>query len=436
VTTQLADGSKVLVSWTRPLPFPPVQALTAEVQTVLGGCVVARTGIGDASSSAAIPVFGEPTYSFRVAYRNLNGYGPWAESGEQQTAVASPQSNVLLHVASTVSSVTATTATLQPTPECTALPSYLNSRVVVLSDHSSTFAFQGNGPYVLTGLLPGHTYTGFTYGGPQGMLAPGEPGPYDRVEPFTFQTLVSDPSPSPTSFPTATPSPTPSASPPPPPAPPVVVPQQPSVVSEGDANFHFDFFGNPSQVAGAEGRYRRIAANGSGFLPGFVQPARWADSPRYRYGYPATHHPETFQVAASGGSTYCASARARNVGGVRSAWSKEVCTTALTPFQLLRVSTAWHRRTADVYAQTTGARMSYHVALTRTLALQVYTCPSCGAVTVYWNGRVIKNLDLRSSTGRKRIPIATFSGLTHGDLLIVTKNAHLVSVSGLATRGF
>jgi hypothetical protein len=104
---------------------------------------------------------------------------------------------------------------------------------------------------------------------------------------------------------------------------------------------------------------------------------------------------------------------------------------------MLRVNQSWTRRSIDTYAKSPGARMSYHVARTRSLSLQAFMCSSCGSVDVYWNGKRIRTISLYTPrAGSHLLPVASFSGMTSGDVLLVTRDARFVAVSGLATRGF
>ncbi len=162
---------------------------------------------------------------------------------------------------------------------------------------------------------------------------------------------------------------------------------------------------------------------------------RWQRAP-YNAGFTAAVYPAAWQkttrqavtlTGLSRGYTYCVSARARDTAGNVSAWSAPQCSVTSLDDRLLSRSTGWSQITgADYYAGTATRTTSLGAKLTRTsvqterITLVATRCPTCGTVGVYWNGRLLKTVNLASSTTKhgSRIDIASFAAVTSGTLVL------------------
>lgn len=145
--------------------------------------------------------------------------------------------------------------------------------------------------------------------------------------------------------------------------------------------------------------------------------------------------------AGSPGSTYCFSARARTSAGTVSDWSGERCTAVPLDDRALTTSGTWTRVTNSAYYLSTYTRTtSFNVSLkilnlqARRLALVATRCPSCGIVNVFWNGSLLKQINLyAASTLRKQIiDVGTFANVQTGTVEVrVVSSGKAVEIDGL-----
>jgi uncharacterized delta-60 repeat protein len=146
-------------------------------------------------------------------------------------------------------------------------------------------------------------------------------------------------------------------------------------------------------------------------------------------------------VKVSGGTTVCASARARDAVGQLSGWSSQRCTAVpLTPSQLTRGAGVTSKAKAGTYAgrvlsaTTKGSVISRTGVKAKRVALVATTCPSCGKVKVYLGSRLLGSVSLRSPTTRTKVvlDVATLAGIRSGKVRIkVASTGKKVLVEGL-----
>jgi hypothetical protein len=129
------------------------------------------------------------------------------------------------------------------------------------------------------------------------------------------------------------------------------------------------------------------------------------------------------------GFTYCFSARARDKAGNVSPWSPRRCSAVALDDRSLAATAGWSRRTGNAYYLSTATVTSRRgVSLVRTgvqarhIYLVATRSPSSGVVGVYWNGHLIKvvNLYSRTTTRQTVLGVASFSTLRGGTLVIRT----------------
>ena len=188
-----------------------------------------------------------------------------------------------------------------------------------------------------------------------------------------------------------------------------------------------------SGVATYDVRYRRAAFNGT--FASYYYPA---SSSRDWQAIAST----SVSLPASRGYTYCLSVRARDRAGNLSGWSAERCTAVALDDRAMAASTGWARGTGSgYYAGTITSAVRSGVTLKRTgvvarrIALIATTCAACGEVRVYWNGTLVKRLDLARTTVTKHkqvLGVTSFASARSGTLTIRTVDAQRVRIDGIA----
>jgi hypothetical protein len=236
------------------------------------------------------------------------------------------------------------------------------------------------------------------------------------------------PTPTPTQTQSPTPSPTPTASPGDTTPPRVGVYALPAV-SLTKPTVRYVGTDSESGVASFDVRYRR-APFSSGF-GGYSYPSSWQGTTT-----------RSLTTVAVQGSTYCFSVRARDNAGNVSGWSAEQCTAVPLDDRALTASTGWARYTGSgshydgsfTVAHSAGRTLTRTGVQARKLWLVATTCPSCGTAQVLWNGTVVATVDLSRSTLQDEavVPLATFSSVQPGTLVLRTASAGAVSVDAVA----
>ena len=117
------------------------------------------------------------------------------------------------------------------------------------------------------------------------------------------------------------------------------------------------------------------------------------------------------------GTYYCFSVYAFDDRGSQSYPAENACTTVPVDDRVFIRSPGWRAGTgSNYYVDTYLSSSTNHATLTRTrirareISLVATTCPTCGKVRVYWNGVVLKTVDLHSPSTRYRqvLPVARF----------------------------
>lgn len=142
-----------------------------------------------------------------------------------------------------------------------------------------------------------------------------------------------------------------------------------------------------------------------------------------------------------GGTTLCASTRARDIWSQISDWSAQRCTSVpLTPAQLTKGKGVTTKSSAGTYtgkvlsATKKGSTISRSGVKAKRIALVVTTCSSCGKVRVYIGSDLLKTVSLKSAGTRKKvvISIATFSWVRSGTVKVkVVTKGKKVLVEGI-----
>ena len=176
----------------------------------------------------------------------------------------------------------------------------------------------------------------------------------------------------------------------------------------------------------------RSASYKSGF-GGFAYP----DAPGQ--DWQATTQPSVSMSAAQG-RTYCLSARTRDSAGNVSAWSPERCTATAVDDRSLKRSKGWTREKskkdyAKSISSTTvkGAELTVYGVQARHLALVASTCPDCGKVGVYVDGKLIRKLDLSSKkpAHKQIVKIGDLGSVKRCTITIRTLSTKVVHIDGL-----
>jgi hypothetical protein len=163
-------------------------------------------------------------------------------------------------------------------------------------------------------------------------------------------------------------------------------------------------------------RYQRAPYDGA--FTALVYPKSWQKTSAAKVTMPG----------ATAGYTYCFSARARDKGGNRSPWTAPRCTAV--DDRALSASPGWSRATGSgYYAGTATTTTRSGVTLTRTgvqtkaVYLVATRCPSCGTVGVYWNGKLLRTMNLYATktTARVVLGVTTFTTRQSGTLTIRTR---------------
>ena len=181
-------------------------------------------------------------------------------------------------------------------------------------------------------------------------------------------------------------------------------------------------------IANFDARYRRAVYNGG--FGSMTYPGAWQHT---------TAH--LVSLAAVRGSTVCFSIRSRDKAGNTSGWTPERCTATALDDRGLSASSGWTRATSMAYyagtitsARHAGLTLARTGVQTRRIAIVATTCPGCGVIGIYWNGKLMKQISLNSSsTTNRRVLAALDLGSTKsGTLTIRTLTAGPVRLDGAA----
>lgn len=188
-----------------------------------------------------------------------------------------------------------------------------------------------------------------------------------------------------------------------------------------------------SGVTGYDARYRRAPYDGT--FGAFAYPASSPD-----WAAPTAN---SLTLPAAKGYTYCLSVRARDRAGNISDWSAEGCSSVPLDDRSLSASSGWTRRTGDAYyagtvtsSTTKGATLTRSSVRAKRLAIVATRCSGCGTIGVYWNGVLLKQINLHATTTAQQrvISLATFATLETGTVTIKTLNGGRTYIDGLAVN--
>lgn len=141
------------------------------------------------------------------------------------------------------------------------------------------------------------------------------------------------------------------------------------------------------------------------------------------------------------GFTYCFRATATDWDGNTSEASAEDCTALPVDNISFRHRGGWIKRSGaghylETFSQTKrlGANLTLKAVHAKHLTIIVTKCPKCGAIEVFFGGKLVKRIQLRSSTTKKlrMIDLKTFDSAQTGTVKVrVVTSGKLVRVEGL-----
>jgi subtilisin family serine protease len=188
-----------------------------------------------------------------------------------------------------------------------------------------------------------------------------------------------------------------------------------------------------SGVTSYDVRHRSAPYNGG--FGSYVYPN---DATRDWTGTTAT----SVKLPVTAGHTYCLSVRSRDAAGNTSSWTAERCTTVALDDRALS-GTGWSQVAWSGYykgsastATSAGAVLARSGVQTRRISLVATTCSTCGSVGVYWNGTLLKQVSLVSSTtyNKRKISVADLGSVKTGTLTIKTVKKARTIIDGVALR--
>lgn len=155
-----------------------------------------------------------------------------------------------------------------------------------------------------------------------------------------------------------------------------------------------------------------------------------------------TANTKAFAIAK--GSTLCLTIRSRDRALNLSLPSERRCTTVALDDRSLARSSGWGSTNSSAYYAGTATTIA-HVGstLTRTgvqtryISLVATKCSTCGVVGVYWNGALLKQISLKTTSGtyQRQVILAYDLGAVHsGTLVIKTLNGSRVYIDGVGLR--
>jgi hypothetical protein len=205
----------------------------------------------------------------------------------------------------------------------------------------------------------------------------------------------------------------------------------PAVVLSGSATFAYSG-SDAGGVASYDVRYRKGAWLDASF-GALTVPTGWARTT-------AT----TRSLALPPGVEACFSVRARDVAGNVSAWSAERCTSAALDERALSRSTGWTSLTSStayrgtlLRSTSSGRVLKLPGAPMRRAVLVATTCPTCGAVEIWYGTAKVATVSLVTTTLRSRqvftLPVLPRTTLST-DVRLRSTSSRAVVIDGLAVR--
>jgi hypothetical protein len=143
------------------------------------------------------------------------------------------------------------------------------------------------------------------------------------------------------------------------------------------------------------------------------------------------------------GTTYCFSARAIDGAGNASPFGTEGCTNVPVDNPTFKHRGKWAKKTGaghylNTFSRTKkkGAKLTLPGVQAKALSVIVTKCKSCGVIKVFFKGKLLKRINLRSkAAGRKKlrfVNLKTFTSVQTGTVRVrVVSKGKLVIIDGL-----
>jgi hypothetical protein len=143
------------------------------------------------------------------------------------------------------------------------------------------------------------------------------------------------------------------------------------------------------------------------------------------------------------GTTYCFSARTIDGAGNASPYGAEGCTAVPVDNPTFKHRGKWAKRTGAGYYLNTfsrtkqkGARLTLAGVQAKTLSIIVTKCRRCGIIKLFFKGKLLKKINLRSKAAARKklrfVNLTTFSSVQTGAVRVrVMSRGKLVIVEGL-----
>jgi virginiamycin B lyase len=146
------------------------------------------------------------------------------------------------------------------------------------------------------------------------------------------------------------------------------------------------------------------------------------------------------------GHTFCFQVRAHDIYGDTSGWSPRACTAVPLTATQVAYSSGWTKSMSSVYfggaamyTKTRGATATRTSIFAKRLYLVATECPTCGTITLKWNGSPLKSLNLyrAATTHRQVLGIVTWTSPHTGTLTVTVTSAtgKTVILEGVTVSG-
>jgi hypothetical protein len=160
------------------------------------------------------------------------------------------------------------------------------------------------------------------------------------------------------------------------------------------------------------------------------------------FGWKIRTYDPSAELTPIPGWTYCFSVRAYDGVDNVSAWSSERCSIVPLDDRVMAKSSGWTRATGTGYylgtvtsSVTAGTKLLSPTISGRRFSILVTKCPTCGSISVRWNGTDVATASLTASTTQKqqKISLPLLAQVTRGVVTItVTSSSLPVEIDGLS----
>jgi GH25 family lysozyme M1 (1,4-beta-N-acetylmuramidase) len=131
----------------------------------------------------------------------------------------------------------------------------------------------------------------------------------------------------------------------------------------------------------------------------------------------------TLPLTAAPGVTTCLRARAHDAAGNTSGWSQTRCATVpIHPSSFGRIGHWWvNSTTGAVSTLSAGASLYRRNLVADDIGVFARTCPTCGSISIVWNGRVLRTASLARATAGETLIVVLVGGTAQtGNLTVVS----------------